>query len=55
MRIVAGDQKGYAIDARRLGHYLSKHKRRIVGGRQFVQDTQASGSKVATWRVVEVE
>ena len=49
---VADDRRG-GIDARRLGHFVSRHLGRIVDGLKFVAAEDDTHAKQRRWRVVQ--
>jgi len=49
---ISGEEKGPGgINARRLGHWLKRHKNRIVDGFKLIQ---VAGTNMASWQVVQV-
>jgi len=48
---IVGDGNGPQINTRRLGHWLKRHKDRIVDGLKLVQ---IIGANMASWQVVQV-
>lgn len=48
---VADDRRG-GIDAKRLGHFISRHQGRIVGGLKIVAAEDDSHAKQRRWKVV---
>lgn len=49
---IAGEEKGSTINTRRLGHWLKRHKERIVNGLKLIQ---VPGPNMASWQVVQVK
>ncbi|WP_129351157.1 hypothetical protein [Solidesulfovibrio carbinolicus] len=49
---IAGERNGPGVNARRLGHWLKRHKGRVVDGLRLVQ---VPGPNMASWQVVQVK
>ncbi|HML59363.1 MAG TPA: hypothetical protein PKD41_00600 [Solidesulfovibrio sp.] len=49
---IAGERTGPGINTRRLGHWLKRHKGRVVDGLRLVQ---VPGSNMASWQVVQAK
>lgn len=49
---IAGERNGPGVNARYLGHWLKRHKGRVVDGLRLVQ---VPGPNMASWQVVQVK